>query len=173
MKYKFVFGVMALMIQQDVVIAAARSYLIYDGAKYQPAQLERAAASPIVRVMHKALPGQGYVLAKAPDGHYYINGEINGLPMTFMIDTGATFTAIPAKIARNAGIRAGLIGESSTAGGMVQSGKSTGNFVRFGNMTAESVTVTILEKLDTPLLGSEVLNKFHMNVKDGFMFISP
>lgn len=173
MRSKWAIAILGLLAQQDALTAGSRTYLVYDGAKYQSAQLERAAASPLVRVMQKPLPGQGHVLAKATDGHYYINGEVNGFPVTFMIDTGATFTAIPTKVARNSGIRAGLLGMSSTAGGVVPSGISTGNLVRFGNMTAESVTVSILDNLETPLLGSEVLNKFHINVKDGFMFISP
>ena len=40
-------------------------------------------------------------------GHYLVNGAINGRPVTFLIDTGATYVAIPAELQQELGPDAG------------------------------------------------------------------
>ena len=49
------------------------------------------------------------VLQRNRQGHYVANGTINGVPVTFLLDTGATDVAIPAAIARRAGLNQGYI----------------------------------------------------------------
>ena len=40
----------------------------------------------------------------SPDGHYWLNAEVNGVPARFLVDTGATLTAISEPTARAAGL---------------------------------------------------------------------
>jgi aspartyl protease family protein len=149
-----------------------QSYIVYDGQTYPPAQLEQAASSPVVRTMQRPLSGQSFAIAKAADGHYYANGEVNGFPMTFMVDTGATYTSIPSWMAINAGIRAGLAGVSRTAAGPAQIGTSKNNSVKFGSFDFNAATVIVLDKLEYPVLGAELLNILRTSYKDGWMVLS-
>jgi len=57
------------------------------------------------------------VLQRNRLGHYVTSGEINGEPVVFMLDTGATGVAIPAKIARRLGLRQGQAYRVETANG--------------------------------------------------------
>lgn len=44
------------------------------------------------------------VIARSGDHHYYADANVNGRPVHFMIDTGASETALTEEDARNAGI---------------------------------------------------------------------
>src|SRR5215207_4702155 len=56
-------------------------------------------------------------LRRGDDGHYRWPGTINGRTVEFLVDTGATGTAIPASLARELGLALGDEVRSSTAGG--------------------------------------------------------
>ncbi|NJN40238.1 MAG: hypothetical protein HC807_04425 [Gammaproteobacteria bacterium] len=44
-------------------------------------------------------------LSADANGHYMANGTVNGAAVRFLVDTGATMIALPASVARQAGIR--------------------------------------------------------------------
>lgn len=58
------------------------------------------------------------VLKRNKYGHYVTPGRINGVPVTFMLDTGATGVAIPGNIASRLGLRRGRAYRTQTANGM-------------------------------------------------------
>ncbi len=53
-------------------------------------------------------------------GHYVANGTINGKPVTFLLDTGATQVSIPAQLQQELGLMPGYARPVSTANGTVQ-----------------------------------------------------
>lgn len=53
-------------------------------------------------------------------GHYLAPGTINGQPVRFLLDTGATHTSIPAALAGELGLQPGAAGLVSTANGTVE-----------------------------------------------------
>ena len=59
-------------------------------------------------------------LKRAADGHFHWSGTLNGIAVDFLVDTGATGTAIPQALADRAGLVAEGTLQSSTAGGVVQ-----------------------------------------------------
>ena len=111
-------------------------------------------------------------IRRGPDGHYHWPGTINGRSVDFLIDTGATGTAISAALARE--LKLEPIGRmrSSTAGGPV-----TGEVVRAdvtlqGGVRAERLRIVALPSLsDRPLLGMDVLGRLHWQQRDGVMRI--
>ena len=118
--------------------------------------------------------GEAVELRRAADGHYHWPGRINGREVDFLVDTGATSTAIPAVLAQE--LRLQAIGEvrSSTAGGPV-----TGQVMRVdielqGGHGARRLRVVALQGLDRhPLLGMDVLGRLRLVQRDGVLRIEP
>ncbi len=113
-------------------------------------------------------------IRRGPDGHYHWPGTIEGRAVDFLVDTGATGTAIPASLARE--LRLEPIGtvQSSTAGGVV-----TGQVMRAavelrGGVRAQRLRVVALSGLDgRPLLGMDVLGRLRWTQVDGVLRIEP
>ena len=57
------------------------------------------------------------VLQRNRQGHYMMNGRINGQKVEFMLDTGATQVAIPLNVARRLGLKKMYEAEVHTANG--------------------------------------------------------
>lgn len=108
-------------------------------------------------------------LSAGPGGHFVGEGAINGNPIRFLVDTGATAIALPASDARRLGLdyRKGQRGMSSTAGGLVPVYVVSLDTVRLGDIELRSVAAVVFEQgLDTPLLGMSFLNRVEMR-RDG------
>jgi aspartyl protease family protein len=61
---------------------------------------------------------QEVVLIRSRSGHYKFDGEINRHKVTFLVDTGATITAIPGELQQKLGLKAGPATSVSTANGL-------------------------------------------------------
>jgi len=111
-------------------------------------------------------------IRRGPDGHYHWPGRINGRAVDFLVDTGATGTAIPGTLARELGLETLGTVQSRTAGGVV-----TGQVVRAdielqGGLAAQRLRVVALPGLaDHPLLGMDMLGKLHWQQVDGVLRI--
>ncbi|MHB1188999.1 retropepsin-like aspartic protease family protein [Thiobacillus sp.] len=102
-------------------------------------------------------------------GHFAAAGSINGYPMSFMVDTGATAIAINASEARRIGLdyRAGEAVGVGTAAGMVPAWRVKFNSVRVGGIVVNQVDGLVVESgLNVPLLGMSFLNRMEMQ-RDG------
>lgn len=65
-------------------------------------------------------PGAGeLVLKRNRMGHYVAPGTINGQPVTFLLDTGATQVSVPAHLGRDLGLQPGAAAQVLTANGAV------------------------------------------------------
>jgi aspartyl protease family protein len=109
--------------------------------------------------------GQSVTLAADPRGHFITDGSINGHPMRFLVDTGATTVAIPAADAVRLGIdyRKGAPGKTRTAGGIVSVYRVTLDSVRLGGIEASGIEAIVIEEgLDIALLGMSFLNRLDM-----------
>jgi aspartyl protease family protein len=108
-------------------------------------------------------------IRRSADGHYHWPGRVNGVAVEFLVDTGATSTALPKALAE----RAGLVAEgritSSTAGGVVQGVQSRADIELDGGVSAQRLRVAVLPGLASPLLGMDVLSRLHMTQSDGVL----
>ncbi len=108
-------------------------------------------------------------LRRALDGHFHWPGTLNGTPIDFLVDTGATTTAIPAALAQ----RLHLVPEgqvrSSTAGGVVTGSLARADLALEGGPRVERLRVVVLPRLEAPLLGMDVLSKMSFTQSEGVL----
>ena len=108
-------------------------------------------------------------LRRAADGHFHWPGTLNGIAVDFLVDTGATSTAIPQALADRAGLAAEGTLQSSTAGGVVQGSLARADVELRGGVRAERLRVAVLPRLESPLLGMDVLGKLRLTQGDGVL----
>jgi aspartyl protease family protein len=121
----------------------------------------RAAASASER--------QSVTLAADARGHFVAEGAVNGNPVRFLVDTGASTVALPASEAQRLGIdyRKGQRGFSNTAGGQVAVYRVRFDTVKLGSIELAGVDGVVIEQgLDIALLGMSFLNRVEMK-RDG------
>ena len=99
-------------------------------------------------------------------GHFSADGKVNGQPIRFMIDTGATITAIPAADARrlNIDVSKGQLVLLRTANGTARARQVKLDVVSVGGVTLYGVEAVVMEGdgLGMPLLGMSFLNRMDM-----------
>ncbi|MDR0702817.1 MAG: retroviral-like aspartic protease family protein [Azoarcus sp.] len=102
------------------------------------------------------------VLKRNRAGHYLAPGAINGQPVTFMLDTGATQVALPAKLGASLGLPAGPAIRISTANGYVEARMTVIDELSLGPFVARQVQASLnpgMDHDDTILLGMNVLKR--------------
>lgn len=137
-----------------------------------------ATAQPTAAYPQPVAPqiqGQGMVLAADPLGHYRVNGTINGRPVRFLLDTGASFTSISRRVANEAGIyNCHYGGRSQTANGTIDRCQARAGSMSFGTFRIDNVDVNILDNSEgDALLGMNVLRHFALEQTNGRLRLSP
>jgi aspartyl protease family protein len=102
-------------------------------------------------------------------GHFAVAGSLNGYPVSFLVDTGATSIAINASEAMRMGLdyKAGQAVGVGTAAGVVPAWRVKFNTVKVGSITLNQVDGMVVETgLSMPLLGMSFLNRMEMK-RDG------
>ncbi len=114
----------------------------------------------------------------ARDGHFWLKAEVNGEPVNFMIDTGATLTAISKGTMDRAGIEKSF-GQVpmrlSTANGTVAADVVTIDELRFGNVAARGLDAVTAEGFgETNVIGMNLLSRLKSwRVEDNTMILVP
>jgi len=112
-------------------------------------------------------------LQRGPDGHFHWPGRVNGVAVDFVVDTGATSTALPQALAERAGVVAEGRMTSDTAGGAVEGRIARADVVLDGGVRAERLRVVVLPQLSVPLLGMDLLSKMRFSQHGGTLRIEP
>ena len=92
--------------------------------------------------------GATLVLRADRQGHFWVNGEIGGVAIPFMIDTGATSVALDRETAARIGIRPNareFTGRSNTANGTARVAPVVLRQLSIGQMTVRDVQADVLE----------------------------
>jgi aspartyl protease family protein len=108
---------------------------------------------------------QSVTLAADTRGHFVAEGAVNGRPIRFVVDTGATLVALPASDATRLGIdyRKGERALTKTAAGIVPVYKVRLDTVRLGAIEINGVDGVVIEQgLDIALLGMSFLSRVDM-----------
>ncbi|HEU4621551.1 MAG TPA: TIGR02281 family clan AA aspartic protease [Burkholderiaceae bacterium] len=110
------------------------------------------------------------VLQSDGRGHFLAQGQINGVGVSMMVDTGATLVVLPASEARRLGIdyqRNGMRGMASTANGVIPVWRVKLDSVRVQGIVLYGVEASVQEApLAVILLGNAFLSRLQMQ-RDG------
>jgi len=105
------------------------------------------------------------VLERNAQGHYVAGGTINGQPVEFLLDTGATHVAVPRALAERLGLPKLGTGLSRTANGVVETWSSRLDRVALGPIELRDVRASVLPGLlgeDQVLLGMSFLKRLEL-----------
>lgn len=120
-------------------------------------------AVPQLGLPEQIVEGGETRIPMSPDGHYWLRAEINGVRANFLVDTGATLTAVSQDVADRAGLEprtGGLPVTVNTANGPVSAELSTIDEMRFGNVAARGLDVVIAPTLGkTNVVGMNLLSR--------------
>ena len=113
-------------------------------------------------------------LTQNKSGHYFTRGEINGMAVSFLVDTGASNLAIPEHIANDLSLKSGRKVQSYTANGIATSYSTSLDSVSVGGITLGNIDASISPGLvgDEILLGMSFLKHLNLEQRDGVLTIS-
>lgn len=104
------------------------------------------------------------VVPRSPNGHYYIEAEVNGAPVRFVLDTGATSLVLTQKDAAAAGLLDSdltYFGRAMTANGEVRTAPVRLDSMKLGHVTDTNVVAVVNEgEMSNSLLGMTYLQKW-------------
>lgn len=114
----------------------------------------------------------------SPDGHFWIDAEVNGQEARFLVDTGATLTAVSRGVAERAGLeprQSAVPVRIVTANGAVAADLTRIDDLAFGNIAAADIDAVIAPSLgETNVLGMNFLSRLDgWQVRGDTLILSP
>ena len=119
---------------------------------------------------------EGYIEVKLVgngQGHFVASGHINGQPVDFMLDTGATDLAVPAELAERLGLKRGLPVTLSTANGRSQGYRTHLDRLQLGDIVLQDVRALVAPGLggEQVLLGMSALKQLEFTQRGGTLLL--
>ncbi len=112
------------------------------------------------------------VIKQRGSGHFFVDGSINGKPLTFVIDTGASLVVLPRQLAFSAQIYCKNQVMMQTAKGPASACSGIISSLYIGPFQLKDVPALISGDLAQPLLGMSALQQFRIEQDQGEMRIS-
>jgi len=119
------------------------------------AQRLRAEASGV-----PVVEGQQIRIPMAIDGHFWVEASLNGVPVKFLVDSGATMTTIGRATAESAGVAvsANRTQVVRTGNGMLRVSTGRADTLAIGPIERSSVGLHVTENEDLNVLGMNYLS---------------
>ena len=134
----------------------------------------RTTVSPSARMTTSE---NAITVPRARDGHYYLQLKVNGTPVDFLVDTGASQIVLSHTDAEKIGIdlkELNYFGRALTANGEVRTAPTKLESLVLGPFKDSNVSAWVNEgELDQSLLGMDFLNRFEsFSLQNGQMILS-
>jgi aspartyl protease family protein len=119
--------------------------------------------------------GQALRIPIADDGHFWVDATINGHPLRFMVDSGASVTTVSKVFAVAAGVPVdGRRSVVETAGGPVSSIQSSADRLEVGSIARRDFPIDVNEHDDMNLLGMNFLRSLSSwRVEGTYLVLQP
>ncbi len=124
------------------------------------------------------IQGGTITVPRAPDGHYYLTMQVNGTPLRFMVDTGASDIVLTQADAKKVGIQLDQLVYSSralSANGEVGIAPVVLETVTLGPVRREGIRAVVnAGEMHQSLLGMRYLQQFSkIEIGDGALLLTP
>jgi len=133
------------------------------GGMVDRSQVRERPGAAQTAAAHPAPTPNESVYRRASDGHFYVDADVNGARIHFLVDTGATFIALSPDDARAAGLRvfeSDYTARTSTANGVTRVAPVTLRQVEVDQLQLFDVHAVVLEKpMPVSLLGMSFLSR--------------
>jgi aspartyl protease family protein len=117
----------------------------------------------------------GVEIPRAPDGHFYLVLQVNGTPVEFMVDTGASNMALSQDAARRLGIDPASLaftGQAVTANGTIRTARVRLPEVALGPWTDRDFPADVTDgPMPMSLLGVDYLGRYHVEMAGDRMIL--
>jgi aspartyl protease family protein len=119
--------------------------------------------------------GEEMRVPMAEDGHFWVQGVVNGKQVRFLVDSGASNTTIASATAAEAGIEKGTLTQYiSTANGKALVHKSYADRLQIGAIERTDFPVDINSNDDTNILGMNFLSSLAgWRVEGNYLVLRP
>lgn len=137
-----------------------------------PAASPRAAPPPAPVAAAVEESPRETVLDRSPGGHFYAVAHVNGEPIRFIVDTGAStiaFSEADAKRARIPFDRGGFTPVGRGASGVVNGQEVTVGEITLDGKKGEDLRGIVMEGADMSLLGQNYLRRLDVRIKGDTM----
>ncbi|HEV2551360.1 MAG TPA: TIGR02281 family clan AA aspartic protease [Stellaceae bacterium] len=109
-------------------------------------------------------------------GQFFLEADVNGTPLRFMVDTGATYLSLTPRDAKAIGLSPAMLHYDvamNTARGVAYAARVSLREVRLGQLTLEDVSALVMEDAsDVSLLGMSFLGRLEgYRIRDGVLTI--
>lgn len=122
------------------------------------------------------LSNGGLQLQRQRDGHFYADGSINGQPVRFMVDTGASSIAVTDALAQRAGLEGGQVVQFQTANGPRMGRLVRAQNIQVGPLQVRNLTVGTGytgRTAQDALLGQNFLRQFQVSIQGDVLELRP
>jgi aspartyl protease family protein len=114
-------------------------------------------------------------IAMAEDGHFWVNGELNGQSVRFLVDSGATVTTISRETAERVGIvPSGHAARVGTANGVVLVDRGRADTLKLGPIERSDIAVQVSRGETINVIGMNLLSTLsRWSVESGTLVLRP
>ncbi len=165
-----ILGAVALMLY------AVAGYRIAHRSDPPPAAATAAAPAAPAAQAHSAAAPNSLTFRANKQGHVYLEAVVNGSPVRFVVDTGATLVVLTPADAAAAGIGSNDLtfrATMSTANGTARAAPVKLRELRVGQFAADDVPAVVMDHLTTSLLGQSFLRRLDSyEMRDGVLTLN-
>jgi len=147
------------------------------------AQVARLTTTSDLALPQLGMPAQSVAggetrIPMSRDGHFWLTASVNGAETRFLVDTGATLTAISEQTATDANVPQKTLRQTvnmRTANGAIRAELATIGELRMGNIVARDLDAVVAPGLgDTNVIGMNLLSRLKgWRVEDQTLILVP